>query len=182
MLTRPFDASRAPWEKKKTAQRITKPYSEPIQTVLGNNRNHTKSVLRQDMFPFFDRGAHKKMSLKIGAFLFSNRTRNRTRTAADHNLSVATPADPRGDCLLICWLVLGVERFSEKCRWNIFKRQEDEGRRTFRTRCGSLFEPSFRKILVSVNFCPQFWGRKWVRRFYGRLGNAFFLQEKRIFP
>ena len=27
----------------------------------------------------------------------------------------------------------------------------------------------FRKILVSVKFCPQFWGRKWVRQFYGRL-------------
>ena len=26
------------------------------------------------------------------------------------------------------------------------------------------------KVLVSVNFfCPKFWGRKWVRQFYGRL-------------
>ena len=25
-----------------------------------------------------------------------------------------------------------------------------------------------RKILVSVNYCPQFWGRKWLRRLYGR--------------
>ena len=27
----------------------------------------------------------------------------------------------------------------------------------------------FRKILVSVKFCPHFWGRRWVRQFYGRL-------------
>ena len=28
-------------------------------------------------------------------------------------------------------------------------------------------------------FCPQFWGRKWLRQFYGRLENFwFFLQEK----
>ena len=26
-----------------------------------------------------------------------------------------------------------------------------------------------RKILVSVNSRPQFWGRKWLRQFYGRL-------------
>ena len=33
--------------------------------------------------------------------------------------------------------------------------------------------PRVRKIL-----CPQFWGRKWLREFYGRPENAFFLQEK----
>ena len=33
--------------------------------------------------------------------------------------------------------------------------------------------PRIRKM-----FCPQFWGRKWVRQFYGRpILNAFFLQE-----
>ena len=37
--------------------------------------------------------------------------------------------------------------------------------------CGMLQEKAkFRKILVSVKFvCPQFWGRRWVRQFYGRL-------------
>ena len=35
------------------------------------------------MFPFLLRGAHKKNSSKIGAFPLSNRTRNRTRTAAE---------------------------------------------------------------------------------------------------
>ena len=33
--------------------------------------------------------------------------------------------------------------------------------------------PRVRKI-----WCPQFWGRKWLRQFYGHLENAFFLQEK----
>ena len=29
---------------------------------------------------------------------------------------------------------------------------------------------SFRKILVSIKmFCPRFWGRKWLRQFYGHL-------------
>ena len=31
---------------------------------------------------------------------------------------------------------------------------------------------------VHKNFCPQFWGQKWLRQLYGRLENAFFLQEK----
>ena len=31
---------------------------------------------------------------------------------------------------------------------------------------------SIRKSVMSINFCPYFWGRKWLRRFYGRL--AFF--------
>ena len=30
----------------------------------------------------------------------------------------------------------------------------------------------FREIPVSVNFCPQFWGRKWPRQSYGRLENC----------
>ena len=34
---------------------------------------------------------------------------------------------------------------------------------------GVFMPANFRKILVSVKFCPQFWGRKWVRQFYGRL-------------
>ena len=29
-------------------------------------------------------------------------------------------------------------------------------------------------------FRPQFWGRKWLRQFYGRLENAFFLQENHV--
>ena len=34
--------------------------------------------------------------------------------------------------------------------------------------------PHIRKM-----FCPQFWGRKWLRQFYGHLEqNAFFMQEK----
>ena len=35
------------------------------------------------MFPFLLRGAHSKNLLKIDTFPFSNRTRNRTRTAAE---------------------------------------------------------------------------------------------------
>ena len=31
------------------------------------------------------------------------------------------------------------------------------------------FLSKIRKVLAPVNFCPQFWGRKWVRQFYGRL-------------
>ena len=27
-------------------------------------------------------------------------------------------------------------------------------------------------------FCPQFWVQKWLCQLYGRLKNAFFLQEK----
>ena len=38
----------------------SKPYCRPVQPYLGNNRNRTQSVLRQDMSPFLDRGAHKK--------------------------------------------------------------------------------------------------------------------------
>ena len=59
-----------------SSKRVTKPYSEPIQTILGNDRNRTQSILRQDMFPFLDHGAHKKNALKIGTVPFSNRMRN----------------------------------------------------------------------------------------------------------
>ena len=31
---------------------------------------------------------------------------------------------------------------------------------------------------VRKMFCPQFWGRKWLRQFHGRLENALFLQKK----
>ena len=53
-----------------------KPYLETAQTVLDLYSD-------KGMFPFLLRGAHKKNSLKIDAFLVSNRTRNRTRTAAE---------------------------------------------------------------------------------------------------
>ena len=53
-----------------------KPYLETAETVLDLYSD-------KGMFPFLLRGAHKKNSLKIDAFPFSNRTRNRTRTAAD---------------------------------------------------------------------------------------------------
>ena len=44
---------------------------------------------------------------------------------------------------------------------------------------GTLEGPTFRKNpRVRKIFCPQFWGWKWLRQFYGRLKNAFFLQEK----
>ena len=71
---------------------------EGNETVLGTNPNRTHDHPRpyletaetvldlysdKGMFPFLLRGAHKKNSLKIDAFPFSNRTRNRTRTAAD---------------------------------------------------------------------------------------------------
>ena len=67
--------------------RVTRPYS-------GTNPNRThetaKTVLDlysdKGIFPFLLRGAHKKNSLKIDALPFSNRTRNRTRTAADSSL------------------------------------------------------------------------------------------------
>ena len=42
------------------------------------------------MFPFLLRGAHKRNSLKIDAFPFSNRTRNRTRTAAEFAHFIST--------------------------------------------------------------------------------------------
>ena len=65
----------------------TKPYSEPIQTVLKPHLETVETVLDlysdKGMFPFPLRGAHKKISLKIDTFPFSNCTRNRTRTAAD---------------------------------------------------------------------------------------------------
>ena len=51
--------------------------------LLGNNQNRTQSVLRQDMFPFLDCGAHKISWWKIGTFPFSKRTRNRTWTTAE---------------------------------------------------------------------------------------------------
>ena len=53
-----------------------KPYLETAETVLD-------LYLDKGMFPFLLRGAHKKNSLKIDAFPFSNRTRNHTRTAAE---------------------------------------------------------------------------------------------------
>ena len=71
---------------------------EGNETVLGTNPNRThdqpklyletaETVLDlysdKGMFPFLLRGAHKKNSLKIDAFPVSNRTRNRTRTAAE---------------------------------------------------------------------------------------------------
>ena len=58
-----------------------KPYLETAETVLDLYSD-------KGMFPlkFILRGAHKKKvnSLQIDAFPFSNRTRNRTRTAADY--------------------------------------------------------------------------------------------------
>ena len=60
-----------------SSKRITKPCLEPIQTILptipnrtGKRSNRTQSVLRQDMFPFLDRGAHRKNSLQIGMVPF----------------------------------------------------------------------------------------------------------------
>ena len=35
--------------------------------------------------------------------------------------------------------------------------------------CAGAPPHKFRIILVSVNVCPQFWGRKWLHQFYGRL-------------
>ena len=57
-----------------SSKRITKPYSEPIQTVLYSDKG---------MFPFLLCGSQEN-SLRIGTFPYSNRTRNRTRTAPDH--------------------------------------------------------------------------------------------------
>ena len=49
-------------------------------------------------------------------------------------------------------------------------------------RAGTPLEPgplASEKSSCPYNFCPQFWGRKWLRQFYGRLEkNALFLQEK----
>ena len=71
------------------------------ETVLGTNPNRThdqpnpyldtaETVLDlysdKGMLPFLLHGAHKRNSLKIDAFPFSNRTRNRTRTAAEFQL------------------------------------------------------------------------------------------------
>ena len=53
-----------------------KPYLEAAETVLDLYSD-------KGMFPFLLRGARKKNLLKIHAFPFSNRTRNRTRTTAD---------------------------------------------------------------------------------------------------
>ena len=39
-----------------------------------------------------------------------------------HCVSVATPEDPRGEFFL---QILDGEELLEKCRWNIFKRQEE---------------------------------------------------------
>ena len=76
---------------------------EGNETVLGTNPNRThdqprpyletaKTVLDlysdKGMFLFLLRGAQKKNSLKIDEFPFSNCTRNRTRTAADHSIGV----------------------------------------------------------------------------------------------
>ena len=70
-----------------SSKRVTKPYSEPIQTVLTTSPNRTwkqpKPHSDKDMSPFLLHRAHKKNSLRIKAFPFSNRTRNRTRTAPE---------------------------------------------------------------------------------------------------
>ena len=75
-----------------TSKRITKPYSEPIQTVLTTSPNRTyletiETVLDlysdKGMIPFLLRGTHKRDSLKIDAFPFSNCARNRAWTTAD---------------------------------------------------------------------------------------------------
>ena len=59
----------------------SKRYSRPAQTVLGNTQNRTRSVLGQRHVSFpFPWGSQENL-LKIDAFPFSNRTRNRTRTA-----------------------------------------------------------------------------------------------------
>ena len=55
---------------------LTKPFLETVETVLD-------LYLDKGMFPFLLCGAHNKNSLKIDAFPFSNRTRNRTRAAAE---------------------------------------------------------------------------------------------------
>ena len=61
-----------------------KPYLETAETVLDLYSD-------KGMFPFLLRGAHKKNSLKIDAFPVSNRTRNRTRTAAERRESLVHP-------------------------------------------------------------------------------------------
>ena len=73
-----------------SSKRVTKLYSEPIQTVLPTNPNRTRkqskpySICAQTRYvSFLDRGPHKTISLKIVMFRFSNHTRNRARTAAD---------------------------------------------------------------------------------------------------
>ena len=52
------------------------------------------------MFPFLRHGAHKKNSLNIDTFPFSNLTRNRIRTAADYrgfgHKSIAIAVEPGG--------------------------------------------------------------------------------------
>ena len=74
-----------------SSKRTTKPYSEPIQTVLTTSRNRTwkqpkpYSICTRTqaccLFPSLW-GSQENL-LKIDAFPFSDRTRNRTRTAAD---------------------------------------------------------------------------------------------------
>ena len=44
----------------KRAQNQSKPYSRPTQTVLGNNRNRTRSALGQRYVSFLLCGAHKQ--------------------------------------------------------------------------------------------------------------------------
>ena len=58
-----------------------KPYLETAETVLDLYSD-------KGIFRFLLRGAHKKNSMKIDAFPFSNRTRNRTRTAADSGMGM----------------------------------------------------------------------------------------------
>ena len=56
-----------------------KPYLETAETVLDLYSD-------KGMSPFLLHGAHEKNSLKMDALPFSNRTRNRTRTAPDENV------------------------------------------------------------------------------------------------
>ena len=59
--------------------------STVLRVALGRALIYEGNDLYSDegMFPFLLRGAHKENLLKIDAFPFSNRTRNRTRTAAE---------------------------------------------------------------------------------------------------
>ena len=77
-----------------SSKRVTKPYLEPIQTRTADQSKPYLETIEtvldlysdKGMLPFLDHGAHKTNSLTIGTLPFSNRTRNRTRTATDYRM------------------------------------------------------------------------------------------------
>ena len=64
----------------------------------------------------------------------------------------------------------GKPKILTKDRRNAQKSEEKKNRKSRKKGSeGQGISISVTKILVSVLFCPQFWGWKWLRQFYGRL-------------